>query len=75
MQIIHIVDPTTMEIVANITKDQSGAPLTNTGSVGNPENTSRTWNGAVLVEVLQVEVLAAHVIIVMAASELTESQY
>ena len=40
-----------MEIVANITEDQSGAPLTNTGLVGNPANTSRTWNDAVLVEV------------------------
>ncbi len=39
-----------MSIVATIMKDQSGAPLTNAGSNGNPVNQSRTWNDGVFLE-------------------------
>ncbi|DBA84774.1 hypothetical protein WJX77_006512 [Trebouxia sp. C0004] len=49
-QVIHIINPFTLSIVANITRDNFGAPLTNNGSVGGDTNTSRTWNDAVLVE-------------------------
>ena len=51
-QAIHVVDALNLQIVKNITSDQSGAPLTNAGSVGSSDNdTSRTWNDATFLEV------------------------
>jgi hypothetical protein len=52
VQAIQVVDPVTLSIVANITRDNLGSPLTNNGSVGGSTTTSRSWNDAVLVEVL-----------------------
>ncbi len=51
-QAIHMVDALNLRVVKNITVDQSGAPLTNAGSVGATDNdTSRTWNDATFLEV------------------------
>ena len=51
LQVIHIINPSNLSVVANITRDNLGAPLTNNGSIGGDSSTSRTWNDAVLVEV------------------------
>ena len=50
LQAIDIINPATLSVVATITKDQSGSPLTNAGSQGNPVNQSRTWNDGVFLE-------------------------
>ena len=52
LQTIDIINPANLSIVATITKDQSGAPLTNAGSDGNPVNQSRTWNDGVFLEAI-----------------------
>ncbi|DBA92352.1 hypothetical protein WJX77_003824 [Trebouxia sp. C0004] len=49
-QVIHIINPSNLSVIGNITRDNLGAPLTNNGSLGGDSNTSRTWNDAVLVE-------------------------
>ena len=64
LQVIHIINPSNLSIIGNITRDKLGAPLTNNVSLDCDSNTSRTWNDAVLVEVAsncQIVVEAHHV--------------
>jgi hypothetical protein len=48
VQIIQIIDPVNMTVVANITRDQNNNPLTNTAG---GKNVSKVWNDAVFVQV------------------------
>ena len=52
-QTIDIIDPVRLTVVASITEDQIGAPLTNAGSDGaaGSVNETRTWNDAVFLQV------------------------
>ena len=64
-----------MEVVKNITVDQSGAPLTNNGSVGNPVNQTRTWNDCVYLQVrFVIQVNVATSLVLVAEAEPTDVQ-
>jgi hypothetical protein len=52
LQAIHVIDPSTLAVVKNITTDQSGSPLTNA------QNKSITWNDAAFVEVRSISAWA-----------------
>lgn len=47
---VAIINPTTMTLVANLTADSNGDPLTNAGAVGS-QNESRTWNDPAFLQV------------------------
>ena len=52
MQAIHIINPLTLTVTKNLTKDQSGDPLTNAGAEGSSGNSSsRVWNDCAFIEV------------------------
>ena len=48
MQTIQVVDPLNLTVLANITSDQYGLPLTNEAG---GKNVSKLWNDAVFVQV------------------------
>ena len=48
MQTIHVIDPLNLTVLANITSDQYGLPLTNQAG---GKNDSKLWNDAVFVQV------------------------
>ena len=52
IQAVHVINPANLSVVKTISQDQDGNTLSNNGSSGGAANISRSWNDAVLAEVI-----------------------
>ena len=58
IQAVHVINPANLSVVKTISQDQDGYTLSNIGSSGGAANISRSWNDAVLAEVIYSFVLS-----------------
>ena len=52
IQVVHVISPANLSVAKTISQDQDGNTLSNNGSSGGAANISRSWNDAVLAEVI-----------------------